>query len=95
MTREKVFEKISTERDYQDAKWGVPMEHPHEVGGWILLIQQHANDAAKAWSTSSNDREALEEIRKIAAIAVACGEQYGLQSRSPYLTKNAKLRGPA
>jgi hypothetical protein len=75
--RSEVFRAISSERDYQDRRWGTVEEHPHEVGAWIALLQKRVNDALVAWASSSGDVKALDEIRKVAALAVACGEQYG------------------
>ena len=41
MQREKVYDAIDAERFYQDRKWGTIDKHPHEVGGYILLMQKH------------------------------------------------------
>lgn len=80
--RSEVYAAIDSERLHQDRKWGTPDKHPHEVGAWLTLMRQHLCDAEKAWSGSAGDREALLEVRKIAAIAIACGEQHGLETRS-------------
>jgi hypothetical protein len=84
MTRQKVFDAIDSERNWQDRKWGAIDKHPHEVGGWLTLIRQHLRDAEAAWSGHPDDREALVEIRKVMALAVACCEQHGVQNRHPH-----------
>lgn len=77
MKRTDVFALLEEERQHQDAKWGTVSEHPHEVGGWLTLIRHYLTRAEAAWSTSSNDATALAELRKLAALAVACLEQHG------------------
>ncbi len=84
MTREKVYQAIDTERDHQDRKWGTIDKHPHEVGAWLLLLRVHIADAEREWANKADDRPALHEIRKIAAIAVACSEQHGITTRSKF-----------
>jgi len=84
MDRSKVCAAIDTEREHQDRKWGTIQKHPHEVGGWLTLMRKLLTDAEKAWATHSNDYEALQEIRKIVAVGVACCEQHGVQTRSKF-----------
>jgi hypothetical protein len=84
MLREDVYAAIDTERDFQDRKWGTIEQHPHEVAGYILLMQKLLNDATNAWSTSSSDYPALVEIRKALAVGVACCEQHGTVCRSKH-----------
>ena len=81
MNRERVYDAIDSERRFQDERWGTVREHPHEVGSWILIMEKLLADAREAWAGSAGDIKALEEIRKVAAVAVACGEQHGLQPR--------------
>lgn len=82
MTRNDVFRSLDSEREFQEKKWGSISSHPHEVGGWILLMETHLAKAREEWSTRPSDLRALEQIRKVAALAVACGEQHGLHPRS-------------
>lgn len=81
MKRENVYSAIDSERDFQDARWGTVEQHPHEVGSWILIMEKLLADAREAWAGNAGDAKALDEIRKVAAVAVACGEQHGLPSR--------------
>jgi hypothetical protein len=80
-----VQESIQSEREYQDAKWGHHSQHGHEVGAWLLLMQVHLTKAQQAWAGANNDKGALEELRKVLAIGVACAEQHGLPHRSAYM----------
>lgn len=81
MTREEVLKIIGVEREFQELKWGTISDHGHEVGAWITLMRKHLNDAEAAWCEKPSDYDALDEIRKVAALAVACGEQHGLIER--------------
>lgn len=92
MERATVYAAIDTERDFQDLKWGTVEYHPHEVGGWITLMRKLLNDAEVAWTGSSTDHTALEEIRKVIAVGVACGEQHGIQTRSRFVESFERMR---
>lgn len=83
---------IWTERQYQDRKWGTPEQHPHEVGGYILLMEEHLARARAAWSSTNSDSGALTELRKVIAIGVACAEQHGMPSRNLTLAAD-RMRG--
>lgn len=80
-----VYEAIESERRYQDRKWGTVEQHPHEVGAWLTLMRKHLSDAESAWASSDGDYGALNEIRKVLAIGVACAEQHGLPRRSVFV----------
>jgi len=84
MNREQVYVTIDSEREFQDRKWGNIGQHPHEVGGWITIMRKLLNDAEQAWASSAGDYQALEEIRKVVAVGVACCEQFGVPSRSKF-----------
>lgn len=84
MDRTKVYEAVDTERDFQDRKWGTLEKHPHEVGAWIALMSKLIRDAENAWASSNGDYKALEEVRKVIAVGVACAEQHGITTRSKF-----------
>lgn len=85
MDRSKVYAAIDSERSHQDHKWGTFYEHPHEVGGWITIMRRHLDEAATAWASADGDYIALQELRKVLAVGVACCEQHGVQTRSKFL----------
>mgnify|MGYP003417210807 FL=1 len=58
MDQKAVFEAIASERGYQDRKWGTPAEHPHEVGGYLTLMDVHLQRAKAAWAGANNVRVA-------------------------------------
>lgn len=80
--RAEIFAAISRERDYQTRKWGPIGEHPHEVGGYLLLMQQELQEAITAWCKSHGDEAALEELLQVVAVGVACLEQHGVVERA-------------
>lgn len=82
MKRENVYESIDSERNHQDRKWGNIQQHPHEVGGWLTLMRKLLSDAESAWASSNGDYKALQELRKVLAVGVACAEQHGMPGRS-------------
>jgi hypothetical protein len=81
--RAAVFDAITTERHYQELKWGALEEHPQSVGAYLTLMRVHLADAEAAWARSSGDAMALDRIRRVIAIGVACGEQHGMPKRHP------------
>lgn len=82
MTRQDVFLAIEQERIHQDQKWGTLDEHPHEVGSWLTIMRQLLNDAERAYMSQRGDIGALDEVRKVVAVGVACMEQHGVPPRS-------------
>jgi hypothetical protein len=92
MNQQAVFKAIASERDYQDRKWGTLAEHPHEVGGYLTLMDVHLQRAKAAWAGSNNDTEALEALRKVLAVGVACAEQHGIPGRSRSQPVSERMR---
>lgn len=82
-TRKQVFSVVTDERVYQDRKWGTLDEHPHEVGSWITIMRKLLRDAEDAYQSQRGDIGALDEIRKVVAVGVACMEQHGTVPRPP------------
>ncbi len=84
MDRQAVYVAIDSERDFQDRKWGTVSQHPHEIGGWLTLMRKLLRDAEVEWAESAGDYIALQEIRKVIAVGVACCEQHGVETRSKF-----------
>jgi hypothetical protein len=86
MTRQEVYDRIDTERQYQDLRWtprreknGTPDEEKPSAE-WINYMEFHLNEAKKA-VYFLNDEEALAQVRKVAALAVRCMELHGCPKR--------------
>lgn len=86
-TRKQVYAAIDTERDYQDSKWNAattPSAGQHEVGAFILFMEEYLSYARKEISTKADPeaaQEALKAIRKVIALGVSCMEQHGAPPR--------------
>jgi hypothetical protein len=83
--RSEVYKAIDTERDYQDAKWG-PTESAglHSITEFLVFIRDYTEEALHIESRESMrtaDPKALEIMRKVAGLAVACMEQHGAPER--------------
>ena len=77
----KVATAIDTERDYQKRKWG---EKRHETSAFLCFMQYHMARAIAEASTKEGDADALEQVRKITALGVACMEQNGAPLRMDF-----------
>lgn len=86
-TRDQVLQALSIERDYQDSCKGTIQETQHTVGDWCRILRFYVQEAEQSnhrsahLSTIKDQAEALSEalraITKLAAVSVACLEQYG------------------
>jgi len=90
MKRNIVYQIIDSEREFQDRfcrDQGI--DSNKTLGEFLTLIRAYANKADNAWVGRDGHRNALEEVRKIAAICVACMESHGAQDRkSNFVTFN-------
>jgi hypothetical protein len=87
-TQEEVFDAIKGERVYQDNKWGTIAEHPHEVGAYITIMDACLHRAKQAYAGQRGDNGALDEIRQVLAVGVACMEQNGIVYRMSNLNQH-------
>ncbi len=75
LTREEVYLQIDKEREYQQNKWG---DKPQSLPGYLLILKKEIDEAIDGWMKNSEGRDApLNEMLQVAAVAVACMEQYG------------------
>lgn len=83
MNRRDVFDLVDGERNYQDSKSENSQEQDARtsVAACILYIHQHLT-FADTRIYEMDDAAALSEIRKIAALCVACMEHNETRSRS-------------
>lgn len=83
MDRVQVFELIDSERSYQDSLSPDRTDgHQHSVGEELVLMDVYLRRALDAWVDNAGDASALNEIRKVAAIAVRCIENHGAPNRA-------------
>lgn len=77
LTQSQAVAAVSSERRYQDLKWGTILEHPHTAAEWLLIIEGELTEAKQEWQKGASDQKALAEVVQICAVALACIEQHG------------------
>jgi len=86
MERHDVYKRIDGERKYQDIRWNTNLNEdqiPDEdksVAEWLNYIEYHL-DKAKNENYHLNKEGALDELRKVAALAVRAMEIHGCPER--------------
>lgn len=83
MKRQEVLEAINSERDYQDKRWGLiddPNYVSYEPSQFLIDIEIHLNKAKQA-NYIIDKIGVMEELRKIGALAVKCGEVHSMPKR--------------
>lgn len=79
-TRQEVYRVINQEREYQEQRWSRPA-HNHSVTEYLVFIDHYVKQAMARVSVEDGEAGALPDIRKIAALAVACMEENGVAYR--------------
>ena len=84
LNREKVYELIDGEREYQKTQtiknnWN----EPKRVGEYLSVLRILLSKAENEWYSESDldPKNTLSFIRKISAIGVACMEEHGAPKR--------------
>jgi hypothetical protein len=73
------FLAIIHERRFQDQKHGHPEDCPHSIGTWLFIMEAELAEAKLACIKGGQGRDnVISEIIQIAATAVACLEQHGV-----------------
>jgi len=82
MKREDVYKLIDGERDYQD-KMGSDRTDGSDkaVGDYLTLLRSLCYKADMAYYDNAGNNSALDNIRKLAAVAVRCMERYDTPAR--------------
>ncbi len=80
MDRNKVYEIIDNEREYQNCIHNIKTDRFHSVSDWIMFMEFHLNKA-KQQIYNLDQEKAKEEIRKVTALGVACMEYNETKSR--------------
>ena len=78
MKREDVYSVLDGERAYQQYKWP---GHSHTPGEYLLYVEHHIQKARERGATEGGDLGLLNEMRKAAALCVACFEENGVPTR--------------
>lgn len=81
MNRIDVYKLIDGEREYQNLRWGKVFDDTNTLEDWIAYIIQYIA-LADSNEVALNKTESLENIRKVAALCVACMEQNDTPARN-------------
>lgn len=93
--RAMAYSAIDREREYQRRcvgkrePDGAVVELPKTVGEYLVYMQHYLTQAITASTTQMGDDAALDSVRKLTALGVACMEMHGAPERSdaPVLNK--------
>lgn len=78
--RWKALVAIDEERNYQVQRWGDKGANK-SIECYLTYIQHYLNEAIRQETTQPETNYSLHTIRKIAALAVACMEDNGVETR--------------
>ena len=87
MKRDEVYKLIDGERDYQDQRWNRDTTRSaglHTPEEWLMYMEDYINEAKHILSreaTQTADPQAMEIIRKVAAMCVCAMEQIETKPR--------------
>ena len=91
MKREDVYKVLDGERDYQDSKWGVQTDQGKRTENFIVYMQAYLNQAVNDITFNKGDEKALDTLRKVVGLGIACFEINGVPkrtSKSPVQSNN-------
>jgi len=89
MTLDLILDAIVNERQYQARRWGTRHglnrfeETQRSVPDFLVYMKTYLDDAFRSATTEVGDDKALEALRKVVALGVACFEQHGMPVRDP------------
>ena len=82
LTMDDVFDLIRSERERQNAKWGVDKEQ--SCAGFLLVLESELAEAKAGWTKNVEGKHAaMREIIQLAAVAVAALQQHGPEGNPP------------
>lgn len=73
-----VEQAVRLERAYQDERWGTEKK---SVAAFLTYMRHWLTQAERDATKESGDHDALNQIRKVTALGVACMEQNGVVTR--------------
>lgn len=87
VNRNEVYEALDSERRYQNVRWPGHVHTNHSLEEWIVYMEDYLAEAKHLLSRHASavaDPQALDIIRKITAMGVACMEFHGAPKREGY-----------
>lgn len=83
--RSEVYKVIDGERTYQENLPSNRSEDPKRtrmVSEYLTMLDHYVRHAQDAWTSRAGQQVPLEDMRKIAALAVRCMEEWGAPARA-------------
>ncbi len=80
MTRESVYKIIDGERDYQGDLWN-HQDSFNSVGDFITYMDVYLIKAKQAYTEKEGAEPALDVLRKVVTLGIACFEIHGVPQR--------------
>lgn len=85
LSRKLVYQIIVGERKYQDSLGPERTDSAqHSASGHLVVFGTYLRRALDGWTENPGDDVAIDNIRKLAAIAVRCMESHGIVPRTPF-----------
>ena len=82
--RSEVYAVIDGERDYQEnlpSNRSEDAKRTRMVSEYLTMLDHYVRHAQDAWTLRAGIEEPLQDMRKIAALAVRCMEEWGAKPR--------------
>lgn len=93
--RKTIYQVIDGERDYQDALPPSRTDYSEKtVLGYLVMFDTYLRRAIDGWTLNPDNAEALDNIRKLAGIAVHCMEKHGAPRRQPVQVTDVNSEKP-
>lgn len=92
ISRSDVYLVIEQERAYQDKNWG--NDYDPSTSEELTMLRHYLNEADTAWTCNYGDAVALNQLRKVVAIAVRCLQNHGAPPRSSGQPSVEYLKNP-
>ncbi len=91
-SRDKVYDIIDGERDYQDETWSAD-ERALTPGEFLILFEEYVAKARGRWVKNSGDVAFHNDFRKLGGIAVRAMETHGAIPRELHVPASAGITG--
>ena len=92
-SRDRVYDVIDGERDYQDDVWSSADKTLLTPGEYLILFEEYVTKARAAWVKEHGDENLRNNFRKLAGIAVQAMERHGAIPREYHVPESANITG--
>lgn len=85
-----VFAALESELAYSEKKHSEAGRN-HEIAAWLTYMRDYLTEAERIVSRTDREADALDTIRKVTALGVACMAEHGAPQRSGYFVSVEEL----